>query len=116
MTKSTDWQSVEKACKPRKLHLHPRELANLIRWMRGGDPKNTLFIYAASLRMGETLRALILRAVGRYVCAQKKPRTPSAPGKRFALRRRTASGGCILFLCVGMGRGLNALGRAGGPD
>ena len=25
LTKSTDWQSVEKACKPRKLHLHPRE-------------------------------------------------------------------------------------------
>ena len=26
LTKSTDWQSVEKACKPRKLYLHPREL------------------------------------------------------------------------------------------
>ena len=26
LTKSTDWQSVEKARKPRKLHLHPREL------------------------------------------------------------------------------------------
>ena len=26
LTKSTDWQSDEKACKPRKLYLHPREL------------------------------------------------------------------------------------------
>ncbi len=26
LTKSTDWQSVEKARKPRKLYLHPREL------------------------------------------------------------------------------------------
>ena len=26
LTKSTDWQSDEKACKPRKLRLHPREL------------------------------------------------------------------------------------------
>ena len=26
LTKSTDWQSVEKACKPRKLYLQPREL------------------------------------------------------------------------------------------
>ena len=94
---------------------HPPKVANLIRWMRGGGLENSLYVYALSLRMRETLRAQILRAVGRYVCTQKSPGRCPRQGSvlRFGGGPRP---GYILFLCVGLDRGLNALGSAGGPD
>ena len=95
---------------------HPPKVAKWIRWMRGDGSGNGLCIYAASLRMDDTLRALILCAVGRDVCAHKKAPDAVRAGGALCASAADRVRGMYFVSLRRDGQGLNALGCAGSPD